>query len=113
MNDKLSSRHILIVLLLAVPAMALLVSGCEEFCSSTERSYQQALAAEQTELAEPESLSAESPAQFGLSMKTSLIGDILDIVPEPTLKAALRAVSSIEIGGERVELTSAGNLVSL
>jgi|GEM_PF-3300013 len=113
MNNKISSRHLLLISLLALPATALLVSGCEEYCQSTERAYQQALAAEQTELAEPESLSAESPAQFGLSMKTSLIGDILDIVLQPTLDAALGAISNVEIAGQSIGLSSSGQLLSL
>lgn len=113
MKNNKASRPLLLALLLTVPAMAPLLGGCDANCESTEKSYQQALAAEHTELAEPESLSAESPAQFGLSMKTSLIGDILDIVLQPTLEAALGAISNIEIAGQSVGLSSTGQLLSL
>lgn len=113
MNKDLSTRHILTLFLVAAPAAALLLSGCEEYCTSTEQSYEQALAAEHTELAEPEDLSGDSPSQFGLSMKTSLIGDILDIVLQPTLEAALGAVSNIQVGGQSIGLSSRGQLLSL
>lgn len=102
-----------VILVLLVAAAALFASGCEENCVSTERSYRSALAAERTSLVDQEELSGDSPAQFGLALKGELLGDIADIVLQPTLDAALAAASTVRIDGERVELSSDGQVVDL
>lgn len=90
-----------------------LASGCEETCTSSERSYRRALAAERTEVVEPEALSGDSPAQFGLALKTELMGDILDLVLQPTIDAAISAVDDVRIDGEQVRLRSEGQILDL
>ncbi|QDG50520.1 hypothetical protein FIV42_07170 [Persicimonas caeni] len=103
------------LVLVAFTALCALVlgSGCEEYCAGTERSYNRALAAERTEVVEPEALSGDSPAQFGLALKTELIGDILDIVLQPTIDGALTAVSAINVDGDQVRLRSEGQILDL
>jgi hypothetical protein len=92
---------------------ALLASGCEENCTSSERAYRSALAAERTSLVDLEGLSGDSPAQFGLALKAELIGDIADIVIQPVIDAALTVGASVRIDGERVELNTVGQTVDL
>lgn len=109
----MTSRRFCAVATISLATSVLFASGCEQYCADTRDSYQRALRAEHTELAEPEQLSGASPAQFGLSLKTSLIGDILNIVLQPTLDLALASVSSISVGGERIGLSSTGQLLTL
>jgi hypothetical protein len=113
MKSKMRRRQFVMLLAILLCAAAAFVSGCEQYCASAEESYRQALAAEHTELAEPEELSGDSPSQFGLSIKAGLIGDILNIVLQPTLELAMNAVSSVDVAGESVDLSSRGQLLEL
>jgi hypothetical protein len=111
-NQMKCSQSVILVVLLA-SAAALLASGCEETCTSSERSYRRALAAERTSLVDQEDLSGDSPAQFGLALKTEFIGDIADFVIQPVIDAALTVGSSVQIDGRRVDLRTEGQAVDL
>lgn len=90
--------------------VALVGSGCEQNCTSLQQSYDRALAAEQTSL-DQEELTGDSPAQFGLALHTSLLGDILDLVMRPALDAALTLASTVQVNGESVSVRTSGDLV--
>ena len=110
---RIATGAVSVLLALLVAGLGLVSSGCEEQCRSVERSYRRSLSAEQTTTVEVEELSGDSAAQFGLALKTELLGDIVDIVVQPTLDAALSLASTVEISGERVRLSTEGDVLDL
>lgn len=115
MLNKLGrSLFLLTVTAASLGAAGLFITGCEEYCEDLQTSYRQSLSEERTELEEPEGLSGDSPAQFGLSLKTGLIGDILNIVLQPALQTAMNAAPGVDIPGlGRASITSRGELLKL
>ncbi len=111
MRIRTKRVQLAVILVLSVAAAALFASGCEENCVSTKQSYRSALAAERTSLVDQDELSGDSPAQFGLALRGELLGDIANIVIQPTLEAALAVASRVRIDGELVDISSEGQVV--
>ncbi len=105
-------RMMVVAALVSLSASLTMLTGCEEQCAAVETRYNSALSTSEINLEEGE-LDGDRPAQFGIALKADIISQITNIVLKPTLNAALKVASTIQIRGQSVDLSSRGDLVQV
>ena len=110
------------IAMVALGWLAVTVTGCDEIerelqrrCQESEATYNQALADEETELAERKALPDDDkrPAHFGLTLSNNLLSNLANVAVEPVIKGVLEIASTVEVGGQSVDLETDGDIVDL
>lgn len=105
---KIAHPTMLGLLLLA----GLTAAGCSSTCPQIRSQYEQALSTESEldQAIEP----AKLPTQFGLTVRTDLLNELVNSAFQNTLKASLTQLAKVDVGaGKTVGLKTAGDIVRL